>query len=261
MKTFIPFSGGLDSTYLLWKILSETNEEVTALSIDMAATNPRVFLKYDARSFSMYDANSGAIDRVQKIKEWLSKNVRDFNLIIETIDTQYFVRDINTPNSTPSYFTRYAAPRLNDGTFDRICLSHEWDNDGFANGGSIGLKRRPGSWVAYDIFPQVATRGRLEFTLLDMEYNQAYALSELPKDLLNIVRDPNLSEDKKKLKQAWFEKQLSEGKTPKEAGEIAKAKCMLPDGKWHSMRYWVTGADPTPETVWNMPIWPTSITL
>ena len=37
MKTFVSFSGGMDSTYLLWKLLSETTDEVIALAFDASS--------------------------------------------------------------------------------------------------------------------------------------------------------------------------------------------------------------------------------
>lgn len=261
MKTFVPFSGGLDSTYLLWKLLSQTTDEITALYVDVKSTDPYILTKYDIRSFSLYEGSTERMNNVNNVVSWLKENVRNFNFVIEPMNTQFLVRDINNPNSTASYFTRWAAPKLNDGTLDRICLAHEWDNDGYGNGGTVGLNRRPGSWVAHDIFPAVATRGRLEFTLLDMDYNQAYALSEMPNDLVGLVRYPLSPDPAKNAKTSWYKRMLSDGKTPKDAGDIAKANCTLPNNRWISMRSWIVGEQPTSTNTWDMPTWPTSIDL
>lgn len=259
MKTLVPFTGGMDSTYLLWKLLSETSDEIIAVNFDLANTDPYLFNKYDLRSFTKEDFILEQSDRVIKIVMWLKQNVRDFTFTKEPISVEFLSKDINYPNNTAGYFARYAIPKINNGEIDRFCLSHEWDNDGLSNGGTIGTNRRPGAWVAYDLFLAHAQRGKIEFTLLDMDYNQSYALAEMPKVLIDLVRYPKPLNFLKNDKLSWFKRQLNEGKTPAEAGAIAKAKCMLPNGKWHSMRYWVRGEEPNERNTWDVPTWPTSV--
>jgi hypothetical protein len=256
MKTFVSLSGGMDSTYLLWKLLSETTDEITALHVDLGGLYVRTRIKYDIRSFAFDEDATDNLAKVEAIATWLKANVRDFNLVIEPISTDYMVRGVGSPNNPPAYITRYAVQHINDGTFDRICLSNEWENDGAANGGTV-TTRRNGAWVAHEIFVAEAQRGRIDFTLLDMDYNQAYALSEMPESLRSIVWPrPDLSNNSKK--RMYFRKMLLEGKTPQEIGAEAKAKCMLPNGKWHSMKFWVSGQEPNDFTTWDMPTWPSS---
>jgi hypothetical protein len=256
MKTLVSLSGGMDSTYLLWKLLSETTDEITALHVDLTNLDIRTRIKYDIRSFSFEEDASVNLTKIEAISSWLKANVRDFNLVIEPISTDYMVRGVGSPNNPPAYTTRYAVQHINSGTYDRICLSHEWENDGFANGGTV-THRRTGAWVAHEIFVSQAQRGRIDFTLLDMDYNQAYALSEMPEGLRSIVW-PRPDITIKSKKRMYFRKLLLEGKTPQEIGAEAKAKCTLPNGKWHSMRHWLGGQEQTETTTWDMPTWPSS---
>jgi hypothetical protein len=256
MKTFVSLSGGMDSTYLLWKLLSETTDEITALHVDLTSLAPKLIQKYDIRSFSFEEDAAANLTKINEITAWLKTNVRDFNLIIEPISTDYMVRGIGSPNNPPAYITRYAVQHINDGTYDRLCMSNEWENDGAAHGGTV-TTRRNGAWVAHEIFMAQAQRGSIDFTLLDMDYNQAYALSEMPQELRDLVWDSQ-DQSLKSMKRHYFANLLQEGKTPAEVGQIAKAKCILPDNKWHSMKFWVLGQEPTDATTWDMPTWPSS---
>jgi hypothetical protein len=261
MKTLVPFTGGMDSTYLLWKLLTETSDEITAVNFDIGNTDPYLRGKYNLRSFTPEDFRLEQADRVINIAIWLKQNVRDFTFVKEPISKDFLAKDLALPNNTAGYFARYAIPKINNGDFDRMCLSHEWDNDGLSNGGTIGTMRRPGAWVAHELFVANATRGSIDFTLLDMNYNQAYALSEMPKHLVDLVRYPKIANPLKAKKTSWFKGRLNEGKTPAQAGDIAKAKCTLPNGKWFSMRYWVEGLEPTDQNTWDVPTWPSSYTV
>ena len=261
MRTLVSLSGGMDSTYLLWKLLSETTDEITAINLDWANTDPYLRGKYDLRSFTPEDWTFDHSDKPQTIAAWLKANVRDFTTVTEPMVSEFMSKDINFPNNPPSYLTRYAIKKINNNELDRICLSNEWENDGMANGGTVGRNRRPGAWVAYDTFVATATRGSIEFTLLDMDYNQAYALAEMPKELIDLVRYPKTLNKAKANKTSWLKRQLNEGKTPAEAGAIAKTKCMLPNGKWHSMKSWVVGEEPNDSNTWDVPTWPSSYTV
>jgi hypothetical protein len=261
MKTLVTLTGGMDSTYLLWKLLSETSDEITAVNFDLANTDPYLLQKYNVRSFTREDFSLGQTDKVIQVSMWLKANVRNFTFVKEPLSLEFLAKDLALPNNTAGYFARYAIPKINNGDFDHMCLSHEWDNDGLSNGGTIGTSRRPGSWVARELFIANATRGSIEFTLLDMDYNQAYALSEMPKPLVDLVRYPKSLNQLKNDKTSWYKGQLNQGKTPKEAGDFAKSKCILPSGKWHSMRYWVAGQQPNELNTWDVPTWPSSYTV
>lgn len=261
MKTFVSFSGGMDSTYLLWKLLSETTDEIIALNLDVDNTDPYIVRKYGLRAFTHEGGSSAHADKIHNIAQYLKTNVRDFTLVKEPISVEFLSRDINSPNNPPGYLTRYAVQKINNGEIDRFCCSNEWENDGHAHGGTIGRNRRPGAWVAREIFEATATRGSIEFTLLDMDYNQSYALAEMPKELIDMIRYPKSKNEFKNTKVSWFKRQLNEGKTPAEIGAMAKAKCMLPNGKWHSMKSWINDEEPNDSNTWDVPTWPSSYTV
>lgn len=260
MKTLLSISGGADSTYLLWKILIETTDEVTAINVDVNSITQKMKIKYDIRGFS-YEEDSQNSNKVQSIVDWLKINVRDFTFISESINEDFLSRDMRYPTGAHVYFTRYAINKINTNIVDRLCMSSEWENDGFSNGGTVGLTRNPASIIAKDVFIKNATRGSIEFSLLDMDYNHSYAVSELPTELYNIIVLNEVQSTPKFLKRQWFRDRLAEGKSPKEIGDIAKAKCMLPNGKWHSMRLWVNGIEPTENNTWDIPKWPTSFSV
>lgn len=262
MKTLVTITGGMDSAYLLWKLLTQTSDEITAVNFDIGNSDQYLFQKYDLRGFTQEDANMAQSDKVIEVITWLKNNVRDFTFVREPLSAEYMTKSLQFPNNTQSYVTRYALNKINTGVLDKLCSSSEWENDGFSFGGSVGTSgQRPGCWTALDIFKESATRGTLEFTLLDMDYNQAYALAEMPKALIDIIRYPIRPTRFKAAKTSWFKKQLNDGKTPAEAGAIAKANCTLPDGRWFTMKAWVLGEQPNSTNTWNMPTWPSSYTV
>jgi len=104
-KSLVLFSGGLDSTYVLYKMLSETDDEITAITFQR---------DYDSELYVAYPSLSFV--RLPKLIEELRK-IRNFNHIMKTVTEE----EMN-PNTdhTYTYFISYAAPYLNDGTYDRI---------------------------------------------------------------------------------------------------------------------------------------------
>lgn len=252
MKTVIAFSGGLDSTYVLWKLLSSTDDEVTAIHVDTTGVSPSTRYRYDLRAFD------GGNDNAQLVVDWLQANVRSFTYIRHDFDEAYVVRGIQDVNNTQTYLVRYLATLINDGQYDQLVCCPEKENDGYANGGTI-FSRRPGGMAARDLFISLATRGKIDFPLIETNYTQAVALKGLPKDLSAIVYAQGTSQFGFKLqKKMWFQTLVWSGKTPEEIWDIYYAKCTAVPGKWHSMKFWVLGQEPTEATTWDMPTWPSS---
>ena len=81
-KTCISITGGVDSTYLLYKTLSETQDEVTAFHVDFTELTPEV--------------NSANLEKMsaQNVVNWLKSNVRGFkfeNIVaISKEDMRYY---------------------------------------------------------------------------------------------------------------------------------------------------------------------------
>jgi hypothetical protein len=65
MKVLIPMSGGVNSTYALWRWLDDSDHEIVSI----------FFKEY---SYEMYSAEELA---VMTIKHWLEKNIRSFTLL------------------------------------------------------------------------------------------------------------------------------------------------------------------------------------
>ena len=65
MKVLIPMSGGVNSTYALWRWLDDSDHEIVSI----------FFKEY---SYEMYSAEELA---VTTIKHWLEKNIRSFTLL------------------------------------------------------------------------------------------------------------------------------------------------------------------------------------
>ena len=66
MKILIPFSGGINSTYSLYRWLTETDVDV--------------FVRYGFDQFENDDYRSEELERVQNVSHFLKKQYRNFNL-------------------------------------------------------------------------------------------------------------------------------------------------------------------------------------
>lgn len=64
MKILIPFSGGVNSTYTMWRWLTETDCEIVA--------------RYATEEFEKDDTNDAAIEKLKKTVQFLKSKTRDF---------------------------------------------------------------------------------------------------------------------------------------------------------------------------------------
>jgi hypothetical protein len=253
MKTIIAFSGGLDSTYGLWKVLSQTTDDVTAVFINTENMDPSLRTHYDLRGWGV-----AKVAEVIPIISWLQQNIRSFTFVDQQFTTDYVVRGFGNINNFQTYVARYALPQINSGSYDRLVIPSEKENDGFSNGGTIEV-RRPGSIAAQEIFVSQATRGSIEFPLIDSNYTQANALLELPSELLSLTDICNVNDQSYKCqKRRWFQEQLDQGNTPAQVWDNYYANCTPVAGKWFSMKYWLTGTPQSESTLWDIPQWPIS---
>lgn len=256
MKIVMNFSGGLDSTYLAWKILSTTTDELTGFFINTTSMPGSWVTKFDMRAFS--DNNP---EYAMAAANWLQQNVRPFSFVNHDIEDSYLVRGFGNVNSPQVYLARYATPRINTSEYDKVVCTSEKENDGWSNGGTID-SRRPGAFAARDWFVANATRGSVEFPLIASDYTQAVALLEMPKGLSSLVDVCSVQDQSFKCKKRrWLQAQLDEGKTPQEIYALWYQKCTVYQGRWFSMKWWIDGALPTENNTWPMPAWPTSYSL
>lgn len=257
MKTVLAYSGGLDATYVLYKLLTETEDEVTAIFIDSTDLTHKDQNKYNIR---MLKAGKSEIQDARKTVAELRKHTRNFTFLNKPLEPEFLKEGVQHSNNPAGYFVRSMLPKINDGTYDKLVISNERENDGFSHSGDVAGKLfRPASWPAYDEFLAGAIRGTLSFPLLDTNYNQAHALSTLPSELI-AINEPVDTNAFKSVKRRFFRSLLREGKTLQEINKIVD-DYSINNGRWMSMKYWLFTYPerPDPKLSWEMRTWPTSI--
>ena len=265
MKTIIAASGGVDSTYALWKTLTSTQDDVTAVTLNFNGITPEIKQQYDVRGISGIKGSSRSA-RVSLITDWLRQNVRDFTSV--TVNVLPDLMDKGLPNSPQTMLVNWAVPKINAGEADRIVSSAERENDGYANCGTVS-GRMGGAAAAKSVFVQKATRGEIDFMLLDPAYSHAVAMSEMPAILVDLTRscDRNIEVPcgvcMKCSKRKFFAEALASGKTATEVTQYVIDKSTPQPGRWRSMKYWLAEEVPTCDRpasseTWDTPSWPTS---
>lgn len=265
MRTIISNSGGLDSTYALWKTASSTSDEIIALHLDASNLSDRLRKKYDVRSLTSV---TGQKERAHKITDWMSQNIRPCSFVCVEIDERNLRYGIENINSQQTLIVDWAVAEINSGRADRLIIATERENDGYSNGGTL-KSRAPGSVAARDRFIAEAKRGRLDFMLLDSQYHQGVALRELPQELILMTRSCDGIADEpcgvcfKCSKRKFFIDAIRQGKTDSDLRDYISAKSELPDGRWRSMKDWIIEDVSSYNVVytasWDMPVWPSSV--
>ena len=269
MKTIIGNSGGLDSTYALWKLLTATTDDVTVVLLNTDDLTANVRQKFDVRSFNSAQSNASRMTRVQAIVQWLSTNVRPCTLIEVPLDASVLRRGVEYPNNPQTVIVDWAVKKINAGEADRVIVTTERENDGFSNGGTVS-SRAPGALAARDRFAVDATRGQLSFMLLDMNYHQGMAIREMPAALYALTRSCDSHEPEpcgvcfKCSKRKFFAEAIAGGKTDEQIRQKIAEKSELANGRWRSMKHWIaeevsTCAVAPIDKTWNMPVWPQSV--
>jgi len=119
VKILIPFSGGVNSTYSLYRWLTETDDDV--------------IVRYGVDRFENDDYNSKELQRVKSISDLLKKEYRDFNLELGEFPKEYVEERIPI------------RPGFKLGTWDvgKVRPRYEgyvkWQNETKTDGISIGL--------------------------------------------------------------------------------------------------------------------------
>ena len=272
-KTIMPFSGGLDSTYVLYKLLLDTTDEVTVLYISFKNVNNVKHIQMDVEPTTQTDNKK---QRVLDIITWLKTNVRDFTVIEHEYDAT-LLADIEWKNAQ-TYMTKFALPKINNGEYDKIVSAMEKENDGFNN---PMFESIPGSTRSLHLFQAQATRGTTSFPLIDNNYHQGYAITELPSDLYALTRScDNAPFDQppcgycfKCSKHKFFQNLIDKGFRMGDIWDYVISKSITKKNKWVSMKYWLSEEVPT-YTLFNskhdvpiayherdIPQWPQSYTV
>lgn len=274
MKSVVLLSGGVDSTYTLWKELTTTTNDVTVIFIcseEAEKSGP-----FPIKAFTAGKSNRASRIASQNIIDWLKSNTRDFTYIIHSLDKSYLLNDPNKSDNPLTYIIRYLAKDFNSGKYDQLIISYEKDNDGFCDGGTIGAKRQPAAIPAIEEFKELCTRGSIMFPLIDSDYSQAFSRSELPPDLFKLTLSCEFTVPenpykicgtcKRCVKRDFFKYQENLGKTPQEIHDFVKTQSILPNNQYWSFKNWCSlyiKADefPVKHDIWEMPQWPTSYTI
>jgi 7-cyano-7-deazaguanine synthase in queuosine biosynthesis len=268
MRTIIGNSGGLDSTYALWKLLSTTSDDVTVVVLNTETLTEQVKNRFDVRSFnSLGDGNSRS-QRVQNILNWLAVNVRPCTVVSVDLDENVLRRGIDYPNNPQTAIVEWAIAKINANEADKVIVTTERENDGYSNGGTI-TTRAPGAIAAKNLFVEFATRGEISFMLLDSGYHQGVALREMPQALIGLTHSCDVQGSEpcgvcfKCSKRKFFAEAIASGKTDEEIRAKVASKSELADGRWRSMKHWIPEEVPTcryqpMDKTWDMPSWPSS---
>lgn len=265
MKAAVSFSGGVDSTYAIWKILTTTQDDVMAVVFDTDDLTPEDYETNDIRLFPKGKTLASTLAKAQPIVDWFAANLRPIELVIVPVELPKLIPD--WPNTPETYFTNWAVEKVNVNELDRIIISHEKENDGNANRGSRG-REGPASWLAHDLFVANATRGSVEFPLIESDYHHGVAMSELPANLMALAGSCNSDREDctcfKCSKMKFFEREVQAGKTMSEIADYVMSKSLQSSGQWLTMKAWLgtegIGYIPSidfPEK--DVPTWPSSV--
>jgi len=250
-KSLVLFSGGLDSTYVLYKMLSETDDEITAITLQRNYET-EVYVAYPPLNFAKLPA---LLNELRKI--------RDFNHIVKTV-----TKEEMNPNTdhTYTYFISYAAPFLNDGTYDRIVTgrtAEQWDKSVKVSADKI-IRGSPTNIAATRLWKNIVTRGEvynpLQTNVWHENFNKWHAIYYLPANLYKLTLSCNrpIEVDEGKWNKScgqcykclWDEKVaqlISLGYTAKMIDEWRKEKAYhyglrrknISDSIWAPMRIWL----------------------
>ena len=119
MKTLVCFSGGLDSLYILWKILTDTTDDVVAFRVNYTDKE-----KFEANPGTRY-WNHSRIEVEQVAADgavlWLKENVRDFQYTVVIGDATFR----NVGDEVVSLAAKWAK----ENNVDRILYGQEAHHD------------------------------------------------------------------------------------------------------------------------------------
>jgi hypothetical protein len=236
MKTLIAFSGGIDSTYVLWKQLTTTEDDITAFYIcnEFVPRTENTFYFNTSRTTSLHK------NYVENIVNWLKQNTRNFNFKI--IYTNLV--DVERTKKISIYLAEYAVTNINNNIYDKYIDGNSKDADGWY------FKQTP-TYTFYDYFKTNATRGSYEFPCLNDTYNTAVAMVELPQALfdLTVSCDSFKNDDSnnqvpcghcyKCVSNMWYQSKLSANQTPSQITSYINSKSNQSNGSYISMKLWL----------------------
>jgi hypothetical protein len=174
MKTVLLFTGGFDSTYLAYKILTDTLDELSLYVMKAEKISP--YNPDWAATPYMFNNISSVIFELKKI--------RKFEVIEETVDVNQITFNIDNPNS---YAVYKLISKINGGTYDRIATGHSHDHCSMRYFKYLDMPGVGGDKMAKKLFETTAKRGSLWFPFITHDIHQNYgkyhAIKNLPQNL------------------------------------------------------------------------------
>lgn len=169
-KTAIAFTGGVDSTYLLHKLLLETDDQIIAFRLRVQSGS--------AKAVALAEAEDIAAPAVVA---WLKANSRDFDYRVVPVPA---FRDGEWSSLECA---RVGGQMVRDGEADRFCIGRNAEAaytiaDLNADSGKKNVLRRQ-----LEIFRAIAPGGLMEQPLKDANLGKVDAYFDLPAALLDLT--------------------------------------------------------------------------
>lgn len=172
MKSLVTLSGGIDSTYVLWKLLSETDDEITAIYFDFSRI---------ALVDMLTEKNINKIHQINVLVDKL-KTIRNFSFIHHVATNE----EIENQLAHKLLFAiRYAAPFINNGTYDRLVTGASYEDKSQKIVQHLNMTP---AYYAEKRLTKLFTRGSYWAPLVDDSWHNHYsrdiAIRALPPDIL-----------------------------------------------------------------------------
>jgi 7-cyano-7-deazaguanine synthase in queuosine biosynthesis len=270
MKSIVSFSGGIDSTYVLWKELTETSNDVLAVYFVAPNMADHLSERKEIRALTPFRPAYEIAKRIPNYVKLIQSHTRPFDTSIVYYDMTKLVDPKTGSNNSAVLRVKWAVDRINRGIADRFISGHCRDNDAYSEGNGASIDGQTGSNLSMHVFRQIATRGEYLMPLIDSNYSVAHAFAELPQEII----DANLScEDPRTENNCGYcygcsyhklaKDKLASGMTPDQFFNFVMNKSVLPNGFWDSPKRWLCEEIPNyggrPDMKpWPMPQWPNS---
>ena len=175
MKTLLAFTGGIETAYIAWKVLTETSDDLTCVFLHVV----------DKQGVRQFDGDIHQYNKILPLVEELKK-IRPFNFYKKDCQRSEITEELN--HYYP-FFINFAAPYLNSGVFDRIATGRTWEQAGQKILSDPNLMGSPSSIAGQRLFNKLVRRGKLWNPLVTHDYKQnftkAHAIQELPPEILS----------------------------------------------------------------------------
>ncbi len=171
MKSLVAISGGVDSTYVLWKLLTETDDDITAVFFDFSQVDVDMLTEKNADKKYQVEV---LIDRL--------KAIRDFTYIYHVATREEIVPQLQ---HKLLFAIKYAASFINDGTYDRLVSGASYEDKSQKIVPHLSMTP---AYYAEKRLAKLFTRGTYWAPLVDDSWHNHYsrdiALRNLPESIL-----------------------------------------------------------------------------